>query len=84
MRRCVRCSELCYTFGPLADSRQDILINWIRSDSREMPEQSVLRDGTLYINNVQKDAEGSYTCLGLGPSGTVLFEANATLRVIGG
>ena len=48
-----------------------------------MPEQYVVRDGTLYINNVQKDAEGTYTCLGLGVSGTVLFEADATLRVIG-
>ncbi|XP_043237332.1 basement membrane-specific heparan sulfate proteoglycan core protein-like isoform X3 [Amphibalanus amphitrite] len=73
-----RAELTCY----VVDSKRDILINWIRSDGREMPEQYLVRDGTLYINNVQKEAEGRYTCIGLGASGTVLFEANATLRVI--
>ena len=48
-----------------------------------MPGDYLVRDGTLYINSVQKDAEGSYSCLGVGVSGTVLFEATARLRVIG-
>ena len=48
-----------------------------------MPVDHSIRSGTLYINAVQKDAEGVYTCLSIGGSGTVLSRADATLRVLG-
>ncbi|XP_037075728.1 basement membrane-specific heparan sulfate proteoglycan core protein-like isoform X4 [Pollicipes pollicipes] len=73
-----RAELVCYVAG----SNRDVYINWIRSDGRDMPVDHLIRDGTLYINQVQEDAEGTYTCLGLGVSGTVLFEAKATLQVI--
>ena len=48
-----------------------------------MPSDHSVRAGTLYINAVQKEAEGVYTCLGIGGSGVVLFRADAQLRVMG-
>lgn len=48
-----------------------------------MPQNHQIHDGVLYINNVQPSDAGEYSCLGIGPTGTVLFTATARLVVIG-
>jgi len=48
-----------------------------------MPQNHQIHDGVLYINNVQPSDAGEYSCLGVGPTGTVLFTATARLVVIG-
>jgi hypothetical protein len=48
-----------------------------------MPQNHQIHEGVLYINNVQPSDAGEYSCLGIGPSGTVLFTATAQLVVIG-
>jgi hypothetical protein len=48
-----------------------------------MPQNHQIHDGVLYINNVQPSDAGEYSCLGIGPTGTVLFTATAHLVVIG-
>ncbi|XP_037089475.1 basement membrane-specific heparan sulfate proteoglycan core protein-like [Pollicipes pollicipes] len=62
-------------------SSPPVRISWVRS-SGNMPDNHEVRDGTLYIFRVQKEAEGTYTCLGHGAGQQVLFRADATLRVI--
>jgi hypothetical protein len=64
-------------------SRDRIFLNWIRSDNSLMPQNHQIHDGVLYINNVQPSDAGEYSCLGIGPTGTVLFTATARLVVIG-
>jgi hypothetical protein len=58
-------------------------LNWIRSDNALMPQNHQIHDGVLYINNVQPSDAGEYSCLGIGPTGKVLFTATARLVVIG-
>ena len=60
-----------------------LTLTWMRSGGPPMPEDHSIRAGTLYINAAQQEAEGVYTCLGIGGSGVVLSRANATLRVLG-
>jgi len=48
-----------------------------------MPLNHHISDGVLYINDVQPSDAGEYSCLGIGPTGTVLFTATAHLVVIG-
>ena len=48
-----------------------------------MPQNHQIHDGVLYINNVQPSDAGEYSCLGIGPTGSVLFTATARLVVIG-
>jgi hypothetical protein len=48
-----------------------------------MPQNHQIHEGVLYINNVQPSDAGEYSCLGIGPTGTVLFTATARLVVIG-
>jgi hypothetical protein len=48
-----------------------------------MPQDHQIHEGVLYINNVQPSDAGEYSCLGIGPTGTVLFTATARLVVIG-
>lgn len=64
-------------------NRDRIFLNWIRSDNSLMPQNHQIHEGVLYINNVQPSDAGEYSCLGIGPTGTVLFTATARLVVIG-
>jgi len=48
-----------------------------------MPQNHQIHDGVLYINNVQPSDAGEYSCLGIGPTGKLLFTATARLVVIG-
>lgn len=48
-----------------------------------MPQNHQIHEGVLYINNVQPSDAGEYSCLGIGPTGNVLFTATARLVVIG-
>jgi hypothetical protein len=48
-----------------------------------MPQNHQIHEGVLYINNVQPTDAGEYSCLGIGPTGNVLFTATARLVVIG-
>lgn len=48
-----------------------------------MPSDFYTRDGVLYINNVQHHDAGLYSCLGLSPTGSILFSANARVQVVG-
>ncbi|XP_021927336.1 basement membrane-specific heparan sulfate proteoglycan core protein isoform X6 [Zootermopsis nevadensis] len=59
-----------------------IFLNWIRSDNSLMPQNHQIHEGVLYINNVQPSDAGEYSCLGIGPTGSVLFTATARLVVI--
>ncbi|PNF14537.1 hypothetical protein B7P43_G15031, partial [Cryptotermes secundus] len=63
-------------------NRDRIFLNWIRSDNSLMPQNHQIHEGVLYINNVQPSDAGEYSCLGIGPTGTVLFTATARLVVI--
>ena len=68
---------------PFSGASSLLTLTWVRSGGRLMPNDYSIRSGTLYINAVQKEAEGVYTCLGMGGSGAVLFRADATLQVLG-
>ncbi|KAJ9584666.1 hypothetical protein L9F63_020991, partial [Diploptera punctata] len=63
-------------------NRERIFLNWIRADNMMMPQDHLIRDGILYINNVQFSDDGEYSCLGIGPTGSVLFTATARLVVV--
>lgn len=67
----------------LLGSQQGIYLDWVRSDGGEMPADKDIRDGELLIRNVQTDAAGEYSCIGLSASGTVLFSAATRLEVVG-
>ena len=59
-----------------------IYLDWKRTDRRPLPEGSVVRDGSLTIQNVTRAANGEYVCLGLNVDGTELFRAKTHLEVI--
>nr|CAD7571475.1 unnamed protein product [Timema californicum] len=63
-------------------NRERIFLNWVRSDNGQMPSDHLVRDGVLYINNIEPSAAGEYSCQGIGQNGNVLFTATATLTVI--
>ncbi|XP_069692113.1 basement membrane-specific heparan sulfate proteoglycan core protein isoform X26 [Periplaneta americana] len=63
-------------------NRDRIFLNWVRSGNLLMPQNHQIHEGVLYINNVQQSDEGEYSCLGIGPSGNILFTATARLVVI--
>lgn len=65
-------------------SQQGIYLDWVRSDGKDMPVSKENRDGVLYIRNVQPEAAGEYSCIGLSStSGTELFSAATRLEVVG-
>lgn len=64
-------------------SQLGIYLDWVRTDGGEMPADKDIRDGVLYIRNVQEDAAGVYSCIGLSASGSMLFSASTRLEVVG-
>lgn len=69
----------CQVFGP---DGNHIYLDWKRSDHRALPEGSTVHNGVLNIPTVDRNAAGEYICLGLDPSGTVLFRAKSHLEII--
>ncbi|XP_014478060.1 PREDICTED: basement membrane-specific heparan sulfate proteoglycan core protein isoform X5 [Dinoponera quadriceps] len=69
----------CQVFGPDGDH---IYLDWKRSDHRFLPEGSTVHNGVLSIPTVDRTAAGEYICLGLDPTGTVLFRAKSHLEII--
>lgn len=55
----------------------------MRGNNRQMPQGYVVRDGTLYIDDVKPDSAGEYICVGINNAGQVVFTAKANLVVIG-
>ncbi|KAK4879912.1 hypothetical protein RN001_008058 [Aquatica leii] len=59
-----------------------LYVNWVRGDNSSLPENSVIRSGTLYIDNVQPSDGGEYRCVGVHPSGAIVFSFSAHLIVV--
>ena len=56
----------------------------MRSDRRELPQSSYQRDGILYIQNVQHEDAGRYSCQTIDPSnGRIIFQAHVELTIAG-
>ena len=56
----------------------------MRYDRRELPQSSYQRDGILYIQNVQPEDAGRYSCQTIDPSsGRVIFQAHVELTIAG-
>lgn len=67
----------------LQGSQQGIHLDWIRSDGGSLPVDRDIRDGVLYIRNVQPSAAGVYSCIGVSRQGTQIFSADRRLEVVG-
>jgi hypothetical protein len=67
----------------LTGSQQGIYLDWVRSDGGSLPADKEIRDGILYIRNVQPDAAGVYSCVGISSQGTQIFSADRRLEVVG-
>ncbi|XP_031342212.1 basement membrane-specific heparan sulfate proteoglycan core protein isoform X8 [Photinus pyralis] len=59
-----------------------LYVNWVRGENSTLPENSVVRGGTLFIDNVQPTDGGEYRCLGVHPSGAIVFSFSAHLVVV--
>ncbi|KAK0088927.1 hypothetical protein PV326_004677, partial [Microctonus aethiopoides] len=59
-----------------------IILDWQRSDRRQLPAGSTVYDGILTIPDVTRDATGEYVCLGLSREGVELFRAISHLEII--
>jgi hypothetical protein len=57
-------------------------LNWVRADNLPLPREHNIRDGILTIYNVDKDAAGEYSCVGM-KQGREVFRASAILEVTG-
>ncbi|XP_046437149.1 basement membrane-specific heparan sulfate proteoglycan core protein-like isoform X37 [Daphnia pulex] len=66
----------------LTGSQQGIYLDWVRSDGGSLPADKEIRDGILYIRNVQPDAAGVYSCVGISSQGTQIFSADRRLEVV--
>lgn len=64
-------------------SQQGIYLDWVRSDGGSLPADKDIRDGVLYIRNVQTDAAGVYSCIGVSAQGNTVFSADRRLEVVG-
>lgn len=67
----------------LTGSQQGIYLDWVRSDGGSLPADKDIRDGVLYIRNVQPDAAGVYSCIGVSAQGNQVFSADRRLEVVG-
>ena len=91
--RCVLTGNVIDNFGPKGNlkiilgnptgSQQGIYLDWVRSDGGMLPADKEIRDGVLYIRNVQPDAAGVYSCVGISAQGNQVFSADRRLEVIG-
>ncbi|KFM78257.1 Basement membrane-specific heparan sulfate proteoglycan core protein, partial [Stegodyphus mimosarum] len=61
---------------------RNIYLKWTRSDGGQIPANHILREGVLYIPNVQPEDAGEYSCLGIVEGDVVLFTAKARLAVV--
>lgn len=59
-----------------------LYVNWIRANNGTMPSNSIISNGVLYIENVEPSDAGEYQCLGIHPSGAIVFSFSAHLVVI--
>lgn len=59
-----------------------IYVSWVRADNSSLPDNSIMSSGILYIDNVQPTDAGEYRCLGIHPSGAIVFSFSAYLEVI--
>lgn len=62
---------------------RDIYLKWTRTDGKPLPSSHRLQDGVLYINNVQPEDAGEYSCLGIVEGDIILFTASARLAIVG-
>ncbi|CAB3365823.1 Hypothetical predicted protein [Cloeon dipterum] len=65
----------------VTNNREQIFLNWIRSDNRPLPRGHFQRDGILSLLNVEKSDAGEYACTGTR-DGDEVFRSYATLDVI--
>nr|QYB17310.1 heparan sulfate proteoglycan [Laodelphax striatellus] len=67
----------------VARGNDNLYLKWVKDNGLPLPPEFYSRDGVLYLNNVQREDAGFYTCLGLSPTdNAVLFTATASLKVI--
>ncbi|KAF5283747.1 hypothetical protein FQR65_LT02641 [Abscondita terminalis] len=59
-----------------------LYVNWVRGDNTSLPQNSMIRSGTLFIENVQPSDGGEYRCVGVHPSGAIVFSFSAHLVVV--
>lgn len=65
------------------NSRETIKLNWLKLNSN-LPDNSRVEDGVLYIESVQPESEGVYICTGYNEkTRTVEFTQNIRLAVVG-
>ncbi|CAG9837104.1 unnamed protein product [Diabrotica balteata] len=55
---------------------------WSRTDDHPLPVNSSQRSGILYIENVEKEAQGEYKCTALDSSARPLFDIKVWLTVL--
>ena len=66
------------------NTRDNIKLNWLKLNSN-LPENSRVEDGVLYIEAVQPDDAGVFICTGYNEkTRTVEFTQNIRLAVVGG
>ncbi|XP_057651724.1 basement membrane-specific heparan sulfate proteoglycan core protein-like isoform X29 [Diorhabda carinulata] len=73
-------AELECRIGNAEGSSLDI--RWSRTDGNPLPSRSIQRNGVLYIDNVEQEAQGEYRCSGYDSSGRAIFSVNPYLTVI--
>ncbi|XP_065349474.1 basement membrane-specific heparan sulfate proteoglycan core protein isoform X7 [Cloeon dipterum] len=65
----------------VTNNREQIFLNWIRSDNRPLPRGHFQRDGILSLVNVEKSDAGEYACTGTR-DGNEVFRSYANLEVL--
>ncbi|XP_017768750.1 PREDICTED: basement membrane-specific heparan sulfate proteoglycan core protein-like isoform X5 [Nicrophorus vespilloides] len=64
-------------------TNETIFTHWTRADNTSLPKYSLIRNGTLIINNAQPSDSGFYKCLGYSASTSeILFVVTAKVQVL--
>lgn len=64
-------------------SRDRISITWQRANELPLSEDSDIYENDLILKNVQKQDQGVYNCIGIEPSGQIVFNRPIILKVVG-
>ncbi|CAG9863069.1 unnamed protein product [Phyllotreta striolata] len=60
----------------------NIQVRWSRTDGSPLPPNAYERSGVLYIDNVEPEAQGEYSCTGYDQYGRPVFKLDSYLTVI--
>ncbi|XP_076269824.1 terribly reduced optic lobes isoform X47 [Rhynchophorus ferrugineus] len=66
----------------IGSDNTQLRVEWIRVDNNTLPEASYVRDGVLYIQNVQPSAAGDYECMAFSSYTHELFKLRRRLRIV--